>query len=180
MGPRRTSFKRRENPGASSARALGALRIDIKRASLAFDDLRTNDDLLDAIEARQFKHCVKQDGFHDRTEAAGAGAPLDRFLGDHSKRLFLDCQVGVLHLEQALILFNERVLWLGQDLLQGVLVEILKSRDDGKTTDEFGNEAEFQQILRLDLAEHFARASVVGRLNLGGKADRRALATRRD
>src|SRR5277367_1943947 len=117
MGPRRISFKRRTNPEALSARALGALSIDIERASLAFDDLRTNDDLFDAIEARQFKHCVKQDAFHDRTESAGACAPLDRLLGDHSQRLFLDRQVRVLHLEQALILFDERVLWLGQDLL---------------------------------------------------------------
>src|ERR1700722_13548944 len=166
MGSRGTTFKRRANPDASSARALGALSIDIERASLAFDDLRTDDDLFDAIETRQFKHRVKQDRFHDRTEAAGACAPLDRLLRDHSQRLFLYRQVGILHLEQTLILFDERVLWLGQDLLQGVLVEILKGRDNGQTADEFGNEAEFQEILRLDLAENFARASVVGRLNL--------------
>src|ERR1700728_3158341 len=180
MGPRRTSFKRRTNPEALSARPLGALSIDIERASLAFDDLRTDDDLFDAIEARQFKHCVKQDAFHDRTEAAGACAPLDRLLGDDSQRLFLNRQVGVLHLEQTLILFDQRVLWFRQNLLQGVLVEILKGRDDGQTADEFGNEAEFQQVLRLDLAKDLACAPVIGRLNLGGKADRGALASRRD
>src|ERR1700728_2664049 len=180
MGSRRTTFKRRANPEASSARALGSLSIDVERASLAFDDLRTDDDLFDAIEARQFKHCVKQDAFHDRTEAAGARASLDRLLGDDSQRLFLNRQVGVLHLEQTLILFDKRVLWFRQDLLQGVLVEILEGRDDGQTADEFGNEAEFQQIFRLNLAEHLACASVVRRLNLGRKADRGALAARRN
>src|SRR5277367_3343909 len=180
MGSRRATFKRRAGPEAASAGALSTLSIDVKWASLAFDDLRTDDDLFDAVEARQFKHCVKQDGFHDRTEAAGACAPLDRLLGDDSQRLFLNRQVGVLHFEQTLILFDERVLWFRQDLLQGVLVEILKGRDDGQTADEFGNEAEFQQIFRLDLAEHLACASVVRRLNLGRKADRGALAARRN
>src|ERR1700722_3267820 len=164
MGARRPTFKRRVT--AESARALSALSINVKRASFAFDNLRTDDDLFDAIAARQFKHRVKQDSFHDRTEAAGACAPLDRLLRDHSQRLFLNRQVCILHLEQTLILFDERVLWLGQDLLQSVLVETLKGRDNGQTADEFGTEAEFQEILRLDLAENFARASVVGRLNL--------------
>ena len=58
MGSRRTTFKQRVEPKARSARALGALSIDVKRASLAFDDLRTDDDLFDAIETRQFKHRV--------------------------------------------------------------------------------------------------------------------------
>src|ERR1700733_4978513 len=180
MGSRGTTFKRRASPDASSARAPGPLRIDVEGASLAFDDLRTDDDLFDAIETRQFKHCVKQDAFHDRTEATGAGAPLDRLLGDDSQRLFLNRQVSVLHLEQTLILFDERVLWFRQDLLQGVLIEILKGRDDGQTADKFGNEAKLQQIFRLNLAENLACASIVRRLNLGGKANRRPLAARRD
>src|ERR1700722_19062158 len=142
MGARRPTFKR--PVAAESPRALSALSINVKRASLAFDNLRTDDNLFDAIEARQLKHRVKQDRFHDRTEAAGARAPLDRLLGDHSQRLFLNRQVGILHLKQTLILFDERVLWLGQDLLQGVLVEILEGRNNGQTADEFGNEAEFQ------------------------------------
>src|ERR1700722_2892644 len=180
MGARRATFKRRVGPNARSPRALGPLSIDVKRTSLTFDDLGTDDDLFDAIEAGQFKHRVEQDGFHDRTEAAGACAALDCLLRDHSQRLFLNRQVGILHLEQPLILLDERVLWLGQNLLQGVLVEILKGSDDGQTADELGNEAEFQQVLRLDLAEHFARTSVVRRLNLGRKPNRGALATRRD
>ena len=53
MGPRGATFKRRVDPDAGSARALGALSIDVKRASLAFDDLGTDDYLFHAIEARQ-------------------------------------------------------------------------------------------------------------------------------
>src|SRR6185437_9395279 len=180
MGLRRATFKRRGHAEAGSTRALGALRVDVERASLAFDDLRADHDLFDAIETRQFKHCIEQDAFHDRTQAAGARAPLDRLLGDDAERVFLNREIGVLHLEQTLILFDERVLRLGQDPLQRILVEILEGRDDWQTADEFGNETEFQQILRLDLAKDFARAPVVGRLNLGGKADRGALAARRD
>src|ERR1700722_818860 len=58
MVSRRTGIKRRGEPRPRSARALGTLSIDVKRANLALDDLRTDDDLFDAIEARQFKHRV--------------------------------------------------------------------------------------------------------------------------
>src|SRR5579872_3460226 len=180
MGVPHATFKRRGDLEPESARALGALRIDVKWPRLAFDDLGTDHDLFDAVETWQFEHRIEQDAFHDRTQAARAGAPLDRLLGDHAQRLFLNRQIGVLHLEQALILFDERVLRLSQDLLKRILVEILKGRDDRQTADEFGNEAEFQQILRLDLAKDLACSSVVGRLNLGGKADRGALTPRRN
>ena len=141
MDASRPIFKRRV---AGSARALSTLSVDVKRTSFAFDDFGTDNDLFDAIQAGQFKHGVKQDAFHDRTEAAGASAPLYRLLGDNSERLFLNRQVGILHLEQALILLDERVLRLRENLLQGILVQILKRRDNGKTSYEFGNEPEFQ------------------------------------
>ena len=110
-------------------------------------------------------------------------APVRRsiaFLAIDVERLVLERQVGVLHLEQALILLDQRVLRLGEDLLQRVLVEVLERRDDRQAADEFRDQAELQQILRLDVAEHLAGAAVVGRLHLGGEADRGPLAARGD
>src|SRR5271157_2171857 len=92
-------FQAAQDFQARSARALGALGVDIKGASLAFDDLRTDHHLFDTVESRQFKHRVEQNALHDRAQAAGPGAPLDRLLGHDAQRLLLDREVGVLHLE---------------------------------------------------------------------------------
>ena len=53
-------------------------------------------------------------------------------------------------------MLDQRVLRLGEDALQRVLVEILERRDDRQAADEFGDQAEFEQVLRLDVAEDFA------------------------
>ena len=128
---------------------------------------------------RQVEHGVEQDAFHDRAQAARAGLALDRLAGDRVQRLVREGQLDVLHLEQPLVLLDQRVLRLGEDLHQRGFVEILQRRDHRQTADEFGDQAELQQILRLDLAEDLARAAVVRRLHLGAEADRRALAARR-
>ena len=86
------------------------------------------------------------------------------FLAIERQRLVLEGQLDVLHLEQALILLDQRVLRLGEDLDQRRLVEVLERRDHRQAADELGDQAELQQVLRLDLAEHLAGAAVVRRL----------------
>ena len=67
------------------------------------------------------------------------------------QRLVLEGQVDVLHLEQALVLLDQRVLRLLQDPLQRVLVEVLERREHRQAADELGDQAELQQVLGLDL-----------------------------
>ena len=54
------------------------------------------------------------------------GLALDRLAGDRATRLVGEGQVDVLHLEQPLVLFNQRVLRIGEDLLQRGLVEVFQ------------------------------------------------------
>ena len=84
-------------------------------------------------------------------------------------------ELHVLHVEQLLILLDEGVLRLLQDLDQRLGVEILERRDHRQAADEFGDQAELQQILGLALAEHLAGAALVGRGDMGAEADRLAL-----
>src|ERR1700722_18553248 len=65
MGARRAGFKRASTPRGESAGAFSALRINVKRASFTFHDLGTDDHLLNPIEARQVKHRIQQNAFHD-------------------------------------------------------------------------------------------------------------------
>src|SRR5829696_3654514 len=166
--------------GTGAYRLGGAVRVDEQRARLAVDDLGPDHHLLDRIEARQIVHGFEQDAFHDRAQAASAGLSLDRLPGDERQRLVLEGQVDALHLEQALVLLDERVLRLLEDALQRHLVEILERRDHRQAADELGDEAEFQEVFGLDEAEHLAGAAVVRRRDRGTEADRGALAAGRD
>ena len=68
----------------------------------------------------------------------------------------------------------------GQDELERGLVEILKRRCDRKVADEFRDQAVLEKILWLDVAENLALLSILGRDDLGAKADRARPATRRN
>ena len=61
---------------------------------------------------------------------------------------------------------------LGENQLEGLLVEILESGDDGKSANEFGDQAILQEILGLDLAEDFPGTAVLRRNNLGAETNR--------
>ena len=84
------------------------------------------------------------------------------------------------HLEQPLVLLDQRVLRLDQDLLEGRLIEILERRYDRQTTHEFRDQAVLQQILRLDLAEDFTLLAIFRGHDLGAEADRCGPPTRRN
>jgi hypothetical protein len=88
-------------------------------------------------------------------------------------------ELDVFHLEQALVLLDERVLRLGQDLHERCLIKIFQRRDNRQTADEFGDKAELQQIFRLNVAQHLAGAAFIGADDVRAEADRRALATPR-
>ena len=77
-------------------------------------------------------------------------------------------------------MLDQRVFRLGEDFDQRLFVEILEGGDDRQAADEFGDQAEFQQILRLDLAQHGAGAAVIGAFHIGAEADARALAALAD
>src|SRR5690606_27645642 len=120
------------------------------------------------------EHRVEQDALHDGAQAARAGLALDGLAGDGAERLFVDRKLDVLHLEQALELLHKRVLRLLQNLLQGLLVEVLERRHDRQAADELGDQTVLEQILGLHLAEHFARLAVFRRAYRRTEPDRRA------
>ena len=60
-------------------------------------------------------------------------------------------------------------------LTSAVDVEVLERRDHRQAADEFGDQAELEQILGLGLAQHLADAALVGRGDMRAEADRLAL-----
>ena len=100
---------------------------------------------------------------HDRAKTACAGFALDGLAGDHRQSLVLEGEVHVLHLEEALILLYQRVFRLLQNLLQRVLIEILKGGENRQAADEFRDKPELQKVLGLDSAEDLACPAIVRR-----------------
>src|SRR5258705_626408 len=162
----------RSGAGAALDGPVRAVRIDVERTGGSLDHFARDHDLFNAFQARKIEHGLEQDAFENRTQSARAGLALDRLAGDRTKRLGGEGEFDVLHFEQPLVLFHQRVLRIGQDLLQRSLVEIFQRRDHRQTADEFRDKAVLQQIFRLDMAEDFTGAAVFGRQNLGGEADR--------
>jgi hypothetical protein len=62
-------------------------------------------DFRDAFQTWQFEHGVEQNALHDRAQSARPGLALYRFAGDAD------------HLEQPMVLFDQRVLRLDRTVL---------------------------------------------------------------
>ena len=125
---------------------------------------------------KQIEHGVEQDAFHDGAQAARARLAVDCLAG--AQRFLGKRQIDRFHLEQALVLLDQRVLRLDQDFLQRRLIEILKRRDDRQATHEFRDQPILQQVFGFDLAEDFALLAVFRSHDLGAEPDRGGPATR--
>src|SRR5262249_55601850 len=117
---------------------------------------------------------------HDRAQPTGTGLAVDGLAGNGADRLLRQREIDRLHLEQALILLHQRIFGLGENELERGLIEILERGHDGQTADEFGDQAIFQQVFRLDLTENFAGLAVLRRNYLGAEANRGCPPARRD
>src|SRR5882762_5877024 len=90
---------------------------------------------------------------HDALPISRAGAALHRLRRNCLERILLERQAHVLEVEQLLVLLGERVLGLGEDLDQRVLVERVERHGDRQAADELGDQAVAEQVVRLDVAE---------------------------
>src|SRR5690606_28512516 len=120
--------------------------------------------------SRDWSSDVCSSDLEDRAEATGAGALILRFAGDGTERLVRELEVDAVELEQALVLLHQRVLGLGEDLDQGIFVELLQRRHDRKATDELGDEPELHQVFVLDALEQLPLAQLLLGLDVGTEA----------
>src|SRR4029077_11359022 len=58
--------------------------------------------------------------------------------------------------------------------------EVVEGGDHRQAADEFGDQAEFEQVLRLEILQDLAGLALFRPAHLGAKADRGALAALRD
>lgn len=124
----------------------------------------------DVLHAGDLIHDFLHDLLDDRAEAAGAGIALDGLTGDSVDGSVFDDELYTVHGQQLLVLLDEGILRFGQDLDKGFFLQRMKGYDDGETTDEFGDETEFQEVFRLDLLEELVHVFVFCFLDIGAEA----------
>ena len=60
-------------------------------------------------------------------------------------------ELGIVEVEQLLVLAHNAVLRLGQNSDKSFLVQRVKHRHNGQTADQLGDETELDEVVRLDL-----------------------------
>ena len=92
---------------------------------------------------------------HDGPQSARTRLPFERLARDRAQRRVIEFEVHILHVEEFLILPHQRVLRLGQNAHQRILIELAERRDHRQTADEFRNQPELQEVLGLHVVEQF-------------------------
>src|SRR5688572_8919762 len=143
--------------------------VDEERLAVGAHHRLVHHHLAHVFERWQLVHRVEQDLLEDGAQATRAGLARERAFGHGAQRAHAHFELDTFHVEQALVLLDERVLGLGEDLDEGVLVQLFQRREHGQTPDELGNETVLDEILGLD-----ALQEIVGGLGVLGTAHFRA------
>ena len=118
----------------------------------AFEDGRGGDGhFVDVFLVRQVEHGIEQGLFDDGAQAACAGFAGNGFLRNGLQRVWGEFEGDVLKAEDFFKLAHDGVFRLGEDVDERVFVQGVQQGDDGQAADEFGNEAEFDEVFRFDL-----------------------------
>ena len=91
---------------------------------------------------RDLVHDVRHDRLHDRTKAARADLAFNRLFRDGLQRALLKAERHAVVLQKLMVLLAKRVLRLGQDLHEVFLFKTLQGRNDRKSSNELGDDAE--------------------------------------
>src|SRR5271156_1175463 len=95
-----------------------ATGVNVERSCGALHDLLRDHDLLDALEAWQGEHRVKEYSLHDGAQPTRPGLAIDRLPGDGAECFRRHSEIDPLHLEKPLIPLHQCVLGLGQNELE--------------------------------------------------------------
>ena len=117
----------------------------------AVDRARVHYALLDALCAGQFVHDVEECLFEDRAQSARAGLLPDGLFGGGFESVVGKDQFEFVYGEQGLVLLDEGVPWLGENAHEVFFVERVKAYNDGQTTNQFGYEPVFHEVVAVDV-----------------------------
>ena len=101
---------------------------------------------------------------------AGTGAAQQRLLRHRLERVRRELELDVVERERPLVLARQRVLRLDEDLDQRVLEQRRDRAHHGQAADEFGDEAELDEVFGQHVAQDLAVFAVLA-MHLGPEPD---------
>src|ERR1700694_5026203 len=112
---------------------------------------------LDLRTGRDLEHRVEQSLFDDRLQSARTCPSKKSQLRYGIERTLLEHKLDVVEREELLVLLDERVLRLGEDPHDVLLVQVVQRHDDRQAADELGDEPVLQKILRLKVLQRLGQ-----------------------
>src|SRR5260221_5844431 len=100
---------------------------------------------------------VREQLLENGPKSARTGAPLQCLLRDGPQRGALEGELHLLEAEQLRVLLRERVLGLLENPHQRFLVQPLEGNGHREAAHQLGDEAEAEQVVRLDLGKRVLR-----------------------
>ena len=107
--------------------------------------------LLYGLVGGEFVHRLHHETFDNCAKTSCAGFTLDCEICYRAECIFLKLELYTIEREELLILFRERVLGLSDDSDKRFLVEIIKSYDNGESSDEFGDNSVLHYVVSLNV-----------------------------
>src|SRR6266511_3535905 len=135
------------------------------------DDPLVDHALGDVLPGGELVHDVEEHLLQDGPQSPRAGASKHALIGDRLQSVVAEFQLDPVELEELLVLLDERVLRLGEDIDQGLPVEVVHIRDDRQASDELGDQPVLQQIFGQDVAEDLAEILLLQAPDVGTEAD---------
>ena len=126
----------------------------IERLFQTADKVGGDANLANVRSGGNFEHHIRHGLLQNGAESACTGVTLQRHSGDRAQRLVLKGQRDAVHIKQLHILLDQGVLGLADDANECFVVKIVQRDDDGQTTDQLGNQAEFHNVVRSNVAEN--------------------------
>ena len=123
-----------------------------------------------------FEHGIFEHG----AKTASSCSEGFRLVNDGVDGTFIKVKLHTIHRKQFLVLLQERIFRLEKDITHGFDGQVVQRRNDGKTSDQFGNQSKTNQVVWFNVLEDF-RVEFVNFVRLTGcKTDGARRNTTRD
>src|SRR5207249_4518762 len=128
--------------GGAFLRLLGSLVLLLlapwneRRVDAGEDHLLVDDALGDVLAGGELVHHVQQHLFQDGPQASGTRPPQQSLFRDGLHRVLAELELHAVEFEELLVLLDQRILGLGEDVDEGLLVEVVHVGDDRESSDE--------------------------------------------
>ena len=124
---------------------------DNSRHFIIFNAILCDNNFGDIAVGRSFKHNGHKYFFNYSTKSACAGILFNCLMSNCFESVVLDFKLDIVKLTELFLLLDKGIFRFFKDTDKSIFVEFVKDCYNGQTSDEFGNNAVFNKVLRNDI-----------------------------